>query len=76
MKSMRDPISGPIEIVMFAFAVVLFLLIAIEPRRVLEFLFPSAAPLRAIVLSSLRVLCIICVLGLSAVLIAHFVRSR
>lgn len=73
---MRDPISGKIDLVFFAFALLVMMAIAIDPKRVLEFVFPSAVPIRSTTLTSLRVLAIFCSIGLSTMLIAHFAQSR
>lgn len=73
---MRDPVSGPVDFWFFAFALVLLLWIAVDTRRVLEFLFYRAKPLSEGVIVALRMLAGLCVCGLAVVLVAHLVRSR
>ena len=73
---MRDPVSGPIDVAFLAFALIVVLSIAVEPRRVLGFLFSNAKPLRDNMIVSLRILAALCSCGLSVILIIHLVRSH
>ncbi len=73
---MRDPISGPIDFAFFVFSFVVFLWIAIDSRRVLEFLFASAKPLSQTVVGSLRILAGVCAAGLAVVLVRHVFGSH
>ncbi len=73
---MRDPISGPIDFGFFVFSLFVVLWIAIDSRRVLEFLFSSAKPLSPSIVLSLRILAGICAAGLAIVLIRHALSSR
>ncbi len=74
--TMGDPVSGPEVFAFFVFALIVMLWIAVDPRRVLEFLFSSAKPLGNGVVVSLRILAALCCCGLSVVLIIHLVRSH
>lgn len=73
---MRDPISGSIDFVFFTLAFIVILWIAIDSKRVLEFLFSSAKPLSQPVVTSLRVLAAFCAVGLAIVLIRHVLSSH
>jgi hypothetical protein len=73
---MRDPISGPIDFGFFVFSFIVVLWVAIDSRRVLEFLFSSAKPLSPSIVFVLRILAGICAAGLAVVLIRHAFGSR
>lgn len=73
---MRDPVSGPVDFWFFVFALVLLLWIAVDTRRVLEFVFFRATPLSDRMTIVLRSLAGLCACGLAVVLISHIMRSR
>jgi hypothetical protein len=71
-----DPVSSPIDFAFFALALVFLVWVAIDTRRVLEFLFFRAKPLSDGLIVSLRVLAALCVCGLSVLLITHLAGYR
>ena len=73
---MRDPISGPVELAFFGLSFLVALWIAIDPRRVLEFLFASVRPISASIVAALRVLAGICAVGLAVLLVRHTLGFR
>jgi hypothetical protein len=73
---MHDPISGRIDIAFFSLALIATLLIVVDPRRVLEFLFSRRGQVSNGVIVSLRILAALCAAGSASLLLIHLVRSH
>jgi hypothetical protein len=72
---MRDPISSPVELVFFIVCLAALVWIALDTRRCLEFLFPSAKPISEGRIRLLRMLSAFCACGVFVLLASHVLRS-
>ncbi len=75
---MRDPISGPQDLVFLAISFIVMLIVAVNPQRVFAVLnaFSHAKPPSDAVFTAIRFIAGFCAVGTVVLLLVHFLRGH